>query len=195
MDNSLIFYTYTHATPDGVVFYVGKGKGRRVYSMADRSWEWHEEMKRHDGIIMRIVARFSTEAEAFTHERLLIDKYRADGVSLVNKTDGGAGPCGYEFTAERKSHLSKKLTGFKHKEVTCPVCGKVGGETTMKRWHFDKCTGNRPFKSRATVGGSRVFLGYYETREMAAKVAEDYKAICLGTYEAPIPNNSVWTIV
>jgi transcription elongation factor Elf1 len=38
----------------------------------------------------------------------------------------------------------------------CPKCGKSGGETSMKRWHFDKCTGNRPFKARATYNGKPV---------------------------------------
>ena len=38
----MIYYNYIHATADGVVFYVGKGSGRRVYSMRDRSWEWYE---------------------------------------------------------------------------------------------------------------------------------------------------------
>jgi hypothetical protein len=25
-------------------------------------------------------------------------------------------------------------------QVTCPHCGKTGGENAMKRWHFDKCS-------------------------------------------------------
>jgi len=27
----------------------------------------------------------------------------------------------------------------KHKKIKCNVCGKVGGEGTLKRYHFDNC--------------------------------------------------------
>jgi len=27
-----------------------------------------------------------------------------------------------------------------HKQIECPHCGKVGGDRTMRRWHFDRCT-------------------------------------------------------
>ena len=30
--------------------------------------------------------------------------------------------------------------GRKHTEVECPHCGKKGGVTGMKRWHFDNCS-------------------------------------------------------
>ena len=32
-----------------------------------------------------------------------------------------------------------KNKGRKHKLTTCPHCGKEGGITIMKRWHFDNC--------------------------------------------------------
>lgn len=38
-----------------------------------------------------------------------------------------------------KALLSKKLTGYVYQIVECPHCGKHGGETGMKRWHFEKC--------------------------------------------------------
>ena len=28
----------------------------------------------------------------------------------------------------------------KQKQITCPHCGKTGGGSNMKRWHFDNCT-------------------------------------------------------
>jgi hypothetical protein len=30
-------------------------------------------------------------------------------------------------------------SGWKHKKVECPFCGKIGGEGLMKRWHFNNC--------------------------------------------------------
>lgn len=40
--------------------------------------------------------------------------------------------------SEGKCNLSNKPT------VTCPHCGKVGDNSNMKRWHFDKCKNNGP---------------------------------------------------
>jgi hypothetical protein len=45
----------------------------------------------------------------------------------------------------------------------------------MKRWHFDKCTGAKIFKARATVNGKRIFLGHYATKEQADAIAKAYK--------------------
>lgn len=35
--------------------------------------------------------------------------------------------------------LRQAKLGVKRKEVTCPHCGKTGGDNNMKRWHFDNC--------------------------------------------------------
>lgn len=175
MDNRLAFYTYIHATPDGVVFYVGKGKKGRVYSMSDRSWLWRKEFEKHDGILMKVVKRFATEQEAFEHEMQLVANYKAQGVVLVNMTEGGNGPNGYKQSEETRLIKSKKMRGYKHPVVSCPHCGDVGGATSMKRWHFDNCKGSTPkFKARATVDGQRIYLGKYHTKEEADKVAQDY---------------------
>jgi hypothetical protein len=170
----MIYYTYIHATPDGVVFYVGKGSDRRVYSMKDRSWEWYEEMQKHDGILMKIIRKFDTEQEAYDHEQELIKDYKAQGLKLVNKNDGGPGPTGYIVTEARKQHLHNVLTGYKHKQVTCPHCNTSGGETSMKRWHFEKCTGAKNFRARVTVSGKRIHLGRFSTKQDALKAQENY---------------------
>lgn len=48
---------------------------------------------------------------------------------------------GKKFSEERKKRLSESRRGRPHvqKYVECPHCGKVGGASIMKRWHFDKC--------------------------------------------------------
>lgn len=43
------------------------------------------------------------------------------------------------ITDETKKKISEALKGKKHEKVTCDHCGKVGGVTGMKRWHFDNC--------------------------------------------------------
>ena len=168
------FYTYTHATPDGRVFYVGKGTGHRAFSSGKRPLAWRQMVSNHDGITIKIVQRFETEDEAFAHEKALIELYRSQGFELINATDGGRGPLGYHQSPEVRAHKSRLMTGYKYTTITCPHCGTQGGETSMKRWHFDKCTGAKRVKARATVNGKRVFLGNYATKEEAAMVVQQY---------------------
>lgn len=42
-------------------------------------------------------------------------------------------------TDETKEKLRQANTGFIHNEITCPYCGQTGGETSMKRWHMERC--------------------------------------------------------
>ena len=44
-----------------------------------------------------------------------------------------------KHTEEYKARLSEITKGIPKKIITCPHCGKAGGEPQMKRWHFDKC--------------------------------------------------------
>lgn len=46
---------------------------------------------------------------------------------------------GKPLTEATKELLREKLTGFVHQTIECPHCGKSGGATAMKRWHFDAC--------------------------------------------------------
>ena len=42
-----------------------------------------------------------------------------------------------DFTYREK--LSKANKGRIHEKVECPHCGKIGGVTSMRQWHFDNC--------------------------------------------------------
>lgn len=175
MDNSLDFYTYTHSAPQGGIFYVGKGSGRRVYSMADRSYLWREELNKHDGILMQVVNRFATEEEAFIDEQRLVCKCLEKGLYLVNQTEGGKGATGYKQSKETRKKIADAIRGFKHEIVSCPKCGDTGGLTSMKRWHFDNCKGaTNKFKARVTVNNNRLFLGVYPTKEKADEAMHAY---------------------
>ena len=171
-----MYYTYTYAKLDGVVFYVGKGKGGRAFSSSDRPHYFLAHAFDQGGIIIRIVRRFETEAEAFAHEKELIRSYREQGVFLLNRTDGGRGNNGYVQPEAVRARKREQMTGYRHKKIQCPHCGLVGGETATKRWHFDKCQGLRPYKARVTVGGKRKFLGNYPTKEAAKQAAKSYYA-------------------
>lgn len=145
--------------------------------MRDRSWIWRERFNQFDGITIRVVRRFETEAEAYEHERKLIAFYKNNGCNLVNMTEGGSGPFGYAQSEKTRAIKRQKMLGYKYELITCPHCGTTGGATTMKRWHFDKCNGpSRRFKARVTINGERLYLGKYETKAVADQVEADYYA-------------------
>ena len=163
------YYTYAHSSPEGKIFYIGKGIANRAYSFNDRSHDWKRAVKYHNGLSIKILAHWDTEQEAFEHEKVLISCFKDMRYDLVNLTSGGQGPYKLKQSQETKKLKSLKLKGFKHLLVTCPKCNKTGGKTSMKRWHFEKCTGNRPYKARVTIDGKRVCLGYFETKDLATE--------------------------
>jgi len=167
-----MYYTYAHYTPNGEIFYIGKGKEDRAFSRHDRSYKWREIVQKARGISIEILADWDTEEEAFSHEMLLIDCFKSMGANLVNQSNGGVGPNGAMLSPETKAKISAAHKGRKYEIIICPKCQKSGGATSMKRWHFDKCTGNRLFKARATKDGKRHFLGNFESKE-AVKIAID----------------------
>lgn len=78
-------YAYTHAGPDGRVFYVGKGKGRRGHMLLCRA---AHHQARIDAIgrekVVVTIHKARTEGEAWQIERSLIEKLKAEGAPLCN---------------------------------------------------------------------------------------------------------------
>lgn len=103
------FYVYTHARPDGSVFYVGKGRGRRARDFSpSRRTLHHRNIVEKYGLdaILVIVIPCETEQEAFDLERETIAECRAKGVKLINLTDGGEG-ASMPATPARRAALDK----------------------------------------------------------------------------------------
>jgi hypothetical protein len=173
----MTYYTYAHSAPAGKIFYIGKGHGDRAYSFSDRSHDWKRAVKKHNGVEIKILANWNTEEEAFDHEKLLVECFKDMNYQLVNKTNGGKGCFGAIVSEEVKKKKSLQMRGYKYKTVTCPKCQKSGGEPTMKRWHFDKCTGNRPFKARVTKNGKRYYLGYFESKQAVQSAIDSFLKI------------------
>ena len=176
MDYCLMYYVYVHSKPNGSPFYVGKGTRGRAFTSGKRSWGWTQMVEECGGVDVRIVKYFETEKEAWDFEKALIKELRQQGHNLINLSEGGRGPNGYKQSEETRRYKSLLMQGYKHRTVTCPNCGTSGGETSMRRWHFEKCTGAKIFKARTTVNGKRVFLGNYATKEQAAMVVQRYLA-------------------
>jgi hypothetical protein len=191
-------YTYTHSAPDGDVFYVGKGTDKRAFSAGDRSYLWHEKRAACGGITIRIVNRFESEEDAFADEMRLIKHYRDKGFTLLNKTDGGVTVSEVAHSPESNKKRSAKLRGYKYKVLVCPHCGKEGGATSIKRWHFDNCTGRKPeVKARVTVLGQRVYLCKRHTKEEARLHEQEFYELCMTEVNAlkTISSGSRWVVL
>ena len=102
------FYVYTHAKPNGTVFYVGKGCGNRATSKANRN-RFHEHVTSKYGwenIIVSVVASGVSEEEAFRIEIDTIRAYKSKGAPLVNMSEGGEGPSGMVHSAASLAKMS-----------------------------------------------------------------------------------------
>lgn len=60
-------------------------------------------------------------------------------VSAETKAKMSASRLGSKRTAETKAKMSAWQKGVKKETTSCPHCGKVGGKSNMKRYHFDNC--------------------------------------------------------
>ena len=109
------FYTYAHfADGQRLPFYIGKGKGARAYRIHNRSKEWNAAAA--GGHHVEILARWHTEADAFSHEKLMISVFNRLCANLVNKNAGGSGQANpsAETRKKIKKTLSNTLQSMKH---------------------------------------------------------------------------------
>ncbi len=105
-----IFYVYLHSKPDGTVFYVGKGCGKRAYSHSQRNSGWKKVAS--EGYVVSIVASGLTEQVSYDLEIALIAHLYPFG-NLVNVRAGG-GPLGQHYlfkvrklSAEHRKRLAE----------------------------------------------------------------------------------------
>lgn len=104
-----MFYTYAYLNEDGRPYYIGKGRG-------NRAWKKHEnvEMPCQDKIL--ILKTELSEEEAFAHERYMIAvlgrKHDGSGI-LENRTAGGQGPSGWNWSEDEKERIRNSVMGRK----------------------------------------------------------------------------------
>ena len=76
---------------------------------------------------------------------------------------------GKKQPAELVEKRRQKLIGRKHEKIACPKCNTQVPINMAKRYHFDNCKGLRPYTARVTIDGKRVFLGRFETKDLATQ--------------------------
>jgi hypothetical protein len=116
------FYVYEHWRLDrDECFYVGKGSGRRAYSMDKRN-RHHKAIcnklsRENSAFEVRIVSCGLSEEEAFTLEKERIQFWKSTGVDLCNMTLGGEGTSGFRHTDKTKKIFSIKRKNAKRDPV------------------------------------------------------------------------------
>jgi hypothetical protein len=148
------FYVYTHARPDGGVFYVGKGVGDRARDFSQRS-EHHKRVcnKIGRGNVLIAAHAVHDERHAYVIERQLILSMRKAGFPLVNGDNGGQTRTGVVIHPEHREKIRKALTGH-----------PVSQETRAKI---------------SAAGKGRVATPAARARMSAKKLSESHKAALL----------------
>lgn len=192
---SVQFYIYTHARPDGRIFYVGKGHGNRCAKMTGRNSHHQNMINKYgkENISVKTM-HCSSEEIAFVMEVELIRLLSSIGVELTNKTRGGEGVSGYVFTKEQRlknsaaqsgkimsermrSKTSARMNGNKYKVGTVRTDSQkannsrlmLGNKHTKGMFHFTNGTIN----TTAKVCPEGFYPGRTlskETRESLSKV-------------------------
>jgi hypothetical protein len=134
------FYVYLHARPDGSVFYVGKGKGKRVYDFRNNRNPHYLRTVDRAGKENVLVTIFpcDDEPDSFYVETIVIDLLRKRGDRLCNLTDGGDGVRGYVMTDEVRAKMSaarkgKPLTLEHRQKMSEAHKGRKFSEETRKK--------------------------------------------------------------
>ena len=150
------FYTYVHRRANsGVIFYVGKGTGRRASFTYDRNPYWRNVANKH-GFVVEIVAYFYEETDAFEHERELIAGLRATGVKLANLTEGGEGTVGRIHSEETREKIRRAALGRKY---SVEVRAKLSAQRTGKKM--------TPERREAQIARNNITLMNPEARKKA----------------------------
>ena len=145
-----MFYTYAHYTPQGRLFYIGKGTGRRATAEVSRNQHWRSIVQKYGKPEVQILANWNTNEEACSHEVLLIQCFRDMGHKLCNLAAGGNSNSGWKMPEEQKKKISLKLKGREGKKPSVETLIKLR-DSHLGQVSWCKGLTNLPKQSPETI--------------------------------------------
>ena len=130
------YYTYAYLREDKTPYYIGKGKGPRIYSTNRKGLKPQKDKSR-----IIFLKQNLTEEEAFRHEIYMIDVFgRIDlGTGILrNLTDGGEGPSGAIISEEDRRKRSEALKGHIVSEETRRKLSEANKDKILSEEHKRK---------------------------------------------------------
>jgi hypothetical protein len=140
------YYTYAYLREDKTPYYIGKGRGKRIYSK-NRAIKPPKDKSR-----ILFLKKNLTEAEAFKHEVYMIfvlgRKNLGTGI-LRNLTNGGEGTSGHIKSEKCKkkigeAHIGKTHTEEWKKAISEKLSGRTHTEEAKKKMSVAKSGENHP---------------------------------------------------
>ena len=108
------YYTYAYLREDKTPYYIGKGKGNRLYKRGSRVFAPPKDKSR-----IIFLKKNLTETEAFRHEIYMISVFGRKDLGtgiLYNMTNGGDGTSGWVPSEEYRKKMSEAKKGKTHSE-------------------------------------------------------------------------------
>lgn len=190
---SATFYCYLHLRPDGSLFYVGKGQGKRSHEFTAGRNQYHKNIVAKYGAENIRVSIIPCESEdhAFATEIQLIKSFRLVGDELANMTDGGEGASGLIQTPDL---IAKRTAAFKasllkngskkrgpqsaeHREANAAGNRGRKHENPVSRYVGVSRKNGRKYKSwraRLWSNNRESYIGNYESELEAAQAVDAY---------------------
>lgn len=181
------FYTYAYLREDGTPYYVGKGKGRRLYKKGKG-----EVGKPTDKSRIIFLKQNLTEQEALNHEMYMIAVLgRIDlGTGILrNKTDGGDGISGYKFSQEHISKLKERECSEETRQKLREAHKKIWGNQELRRRMSDMKKGI-PIPEERKKRISMSHMGKIVSEETKQKLRENNVKYL---YEIKDPEGIIYT--
>lgn len=155
------YYVYAHLDEQGVIRYIGKGKGPRAYIFRGRKGHHKNWIKSlQDGYkvpTVEILEAALTEIEALRKERMWIAWLRPLG-RLCNLTDGGEiGPTGMKHSAATRAEMARTRKGTVHSAHTRALLSKAHRGRTKPAWLRELWRASKANKACKRVDTGEIF--------------------------------------
>lgn len=159
-----VFYIYALFRPNGIICYIGKGKGYRLRAHFRRTHNPHLRsiIAQAGGDLPAIIIRGGlTESEAFELEKIFIAAIgrKANGGPLVNMSDGGIGGGARKQSAEE---IAKRTAALGRPEVRAKMRASHIGQPSGRKGK--KATAETREKLRISHTGKKQTPEHLENR-------------------------------